>query len=194
MYTTLAWIPAALFVFVNHRSPLQDRHIIHYNNSWLLCFSKHKNNNKKKHFSFYPPSLSFSILSLLFHISYLPSVFIQYFSPFLSLPLSFHRIHVLDPLSLLVAHSAPSILSFPSIPVFSLLIPTSKSRHHFSCTLSPQVLRNFLSYSLLCLDSLIFSLLSFLSVSLPLSLSSAFIHFPFVLNLFTPSLTYPFLW
>jgi hypothetical protein len=49
---------------------------------------------------------------------------------------------VLSCLSLLIAHSAPSFLSFPPILTFSLLVPTSKSRHHFSfsCTLSPQVL------------------------------------------------------
>jgi hypothetical protein len=58
----------------------------------------------------------------LFHPCYLPSIFIQYVFPFLSLPLS------------------PS----SSIPVFSLLIPTSESHHRFSfsCTLSPQVIRN----------------------------------------------------
>jgi hypothetical protein len=49
--------------------------------------------------------------------------------------------------SFFIAHSAPSLLSFHSIPVFSLLVPTTKSRHHFSFfyTLSFQVLRNFLS-------------------------------------------------
>jgi hypothetical protein len=50
-----------------------------------------------------------------------------------------------------------------------------------------------LSYFLLYLDSLIFSLVSCLSVYLPLSLSSTFIHRPFALNLSTSSLTYPFL-
>jgi hypothetical protein len=191
MYTTLAWIPAAFFVFVNHRSPLQDRRIIYDNNSWLLCFSKHKNNNSKKKF--------FLSIPHLFLFLFCPSCsiyLISLLSSFSISPRSFLSLSVISPhpcarssLSLLVAHSAPSLFSFPSIPVLSLLIPTSKSRHHFSCTFSPQVLRNFLSYSLLCLDSLIFSLLSFLSVSLPLSLSSAFIHFPFVLNLSTPSLT-----
>jgi hypothetical protein len=58
---------------------------------------------------------------------------------------------VLDYLSLLIAHSARSFLSFHPIPVFSLLVPTSESRHHFSlsCTLSPQVLLNFLCHTLL---------------------------------------------
>jgi hypothetical protein len=96
-------------------------------------------------------------------------------------------------LSLLVAHSAPSFLSFRPIPVLSLRVPTSESCHHFSfsCTLSP---REFpLSYSLLYLDSLILSLLSYLSVSLFLSLSSTFIHLPLALNLSTSSLAYPFL-
>jgi hypothetical protein len=46
-----------------------------------------------------------------------------------------------------MAHS--SFLSFHPVPVLSLLVPTSKSRHNFSffCTLSPQLLRNFLCYT-----------------------------------------------
>jgi hypothetical protein len=72
---------------------------------------------------------SFPPLLYLFLPSYLPSVFIQYFSTFLSLPLSLISLYCL---SFLKAHSAPSFLSFHPIPVFSLLIPTSKSRHHFS--------------------------------------------------------------
>jgi hypothetical protein len=60
---------------------------------------------------------------------------------------------VLDCLSLFIAHSAPSFLSFHPTPVFSFLVPTSKSRHHFSffCTLSPQVLWNFLCHTPLIL-------------------------------------------
>jgi hypothetical protein len=71
---------------------------------------------------------------------------------------------VLDCLSFLIAQSAPSFLSFPPKPVFSLLLPTSKSLPHFSfsCTFSPQVLWN----SLLYLDSLILSLPSCLSLYL----------------------------
>jgi hypothetical protein len=60
---------------------------------------------------------------------------------------------VLDCLSLLIVHSASSFLPFRPIPVFSLLVPTSESRHHFSlsCTLSSQILRNFLCFSSLFL-------------------------------------------
>jgi hypothetical protein len=133
----------------------------------------------------------------LFHPSYLSSAFIQYFSPFLSLPLSFCYLHstCAHCFFFLIAHSASSFLLFPPIPVFSLLVPTSKSRHYFSlsCTVSPQVLRNFLShlsYSPLYLDSLILSPLSCLSVLLSLSLSSTFIHLPFAINLSTSSLEY----
>jgi hypothetical protein len=71
---------------------------------------------------------------------------------------------VLNCLSRLIAHSAPSFLSFRLILVFSPY-----------------------------LDSLILSLLSCLFVALFLSLSSTFIHLPFALNLSTSLLTYPFL-
>jgi hypothetical protein len=50
-----------------------------------------------------------------------------------------------------------------------------------------------LSYFLLCLDSLVLSLLPCLSVFLSLSFSSTFIHLPFAINLSTSSLPYPFL-
>jgi hypothetical protein len=119
------------------------------------------NNSKKITFSFLSPTHFFfhsvSPLPYLFHPSYLPYVFIQYFSSFLSLRLSHFAtsiLHMLNCLSLLIAHSAPSFLSFQPIPVFSLLLPTSESRHHLflSCTLSPQVLWNFLCHTplLLC--------------------------------------------
>jgi hypothetical protein len=93
-------------------------------------------------FNSYPPPLS-SIISLLFHISFIHPIFILYFSRLLSLPL-FHFVasipRVFDYLSLLIAHSAPSFLSFRPIPIFSLLVPTSESRHYFSfsCTFPPQ--------------------------------------------------------
>jgi hypothetical protein len=90
-------------------------------------------------FSFYPLPISSSILPPLFHISFIHPI---------SLPS-----HVLNCLSLLIAHSAPCFLSFRLIPVFSLLVPTTKSRHHFSlfCTLSLQALRNFLCHTPLIL-------------------------------------------
>jgi hypothetical protein len=105
---------------------------------------KHKNRIPKIIFFFYP------FPPLLYLVS-LPSTF-RISPPFLSLPLPHFSTlipHVLNCLSLLTAHSAPSFLSFHPIPVFSLLDPTSKSPHHFSfCyTLSPQVLRNFLCHT-----------------------------------------------
>jgi hypothetical protein len=137
------------------------------------------------------PLRSFSILSLLFRIS---SVFMHYFSPFLSLtlsPFATSILHRLNSLSVLIASSAPSFLSFHPIPVFSLLVPTSKSCHHFSfsCTLSPQVLRNFLCHTpfIIPVGSGFFnSFPSFLlGCVLSLSLSSIFINLPFALNLST---------
>jgi hypothetical protein len=111
------------------------------------------------------------------HPFYLPFVFIQYFSPFLFLLLSHFTTsipHVFNCLSLFIAHSAPSLPSFHLIPVFSLFVPTSKSRHHSSFSwhsLSKISSVIHLSYFLLYL-----SLLSCLSVSSSLSLSSTFIH------------------
>jgi hypothetical protein len=88
------------------------------------------------------PSFSISLSSIISPFR-LHSVFFPSLSHFAtSIP------HVLNCLSLLIAHSAPSFLSFRPVPVFSFLVPTSKSRHHFSffSTLSPQVLRNFLCH------------------------------------------------
>jgi hypothetical protein len=87
---------------------------------------KDKNNNSKN-LTFFPV-LSISILSLLFHI---------FFIHFISLPSSFSisprssrsflYIHstLLNCLSFLIAHSAPSFLSFHPLLVFSFLVPTS---------------------------------------------------------------------
>jgi hypothetical protein len=55
--------------------------------------SERRSSNTNKSFFFIPPPLSFIILSLLFKISFIHLIFIQYFSPFLSLPLSFRYIH-----------------------------------------------------------------------------------------------------
>jgi hypothetical protein len=122
------------------------------------------------------PSSSISLSSIFTRIS--PRSFLS-LSLSLILLHPFHMCSIVS-FSLLIAHSAPSFLSFHTLPVFPLLVPTSKSRHLFSffCTLSPQVLRNFLCHNLsaflLYLDSLILSFLSCLSVSLSLSLSSIF--------------------
>jgi hypothetical protein len=115
---------------------------------------KHKNTIPKMNIFSYPQPLSFSILSVLFHISFIISLP----SPFSISPRSFLS------LSLISLHLAQlslsshitfctSFLFYHSISVFSLLVPTSKSRLHFTffCTLSLQVLRNFLCYILLIL-------------------------------------------
>jgi hypothetical protein len=68
-----------------------------------------------------PPLL---FLSLLFYISFIHPI--SLLSSFGISPHSF----VFVCLSLLIAHSAPSFLSVD--PVFSLFVPTSGSRHHFS--------------------------------------------------------------
>jgi hypothetical protein len=141
-------------------------------------------------FTFFPIPHLFLFLSILsFSISFIHSISLPSsfsFSPlfFPSLSLSFRYIH-----------------STCAMPVFSLFVPTSKSRHHFpfSCTLLSSGIQEFplvidLPYSLLYLDSLILSFLSYFSVSLSFSLSSTFIHLPFALNLSTSSLAYLFLW
>jgi hypothetical protein len=70
---------------------------------------------------------------------------------------------VLYCLSLLIAHFAPSFLSFQTIPVFSLLVPTSESRHDFSLLhpLSPSTPEFPLSYNLLYLDPFFLGLCPF---------------------------------
>jgi hypothetical protein len=116
------------------------------------CLQIHTNikyiHSKKQDFYYSPPVLSFSIVSLLFHFSFIdrPAFFAPYFSPFPSLPLS----HFATCLTVLASPPATSLFFFRPIPVLSLLVPTSESRHHYSLshTLSslPIVLR--FSYSL----------------------------------------------
>jgi hypothetical protein len=143
-------------------------------------------------FNFYAPPLSFFILSLLFHISFIhlislwSSLSISLLSHFAtSIP------HVLHCLFLLVTHSAPSFLFFDPIP------PLSSFPHLNPAIIFPSFALSLLChtplYFLLYLDSLIFSLISCLSVSSSLSLRSTFIHLPFALNLSTSSLAGPFL-
>jgi hypothetical protein len=115
------------------------------------CFIKKNYNVKKITFFFVLPTPlflhPFCPLPYLFHPSHLPSVFAQYFSPLLSLPLSHFAAsvpHVLDPPTLLAAHSAPLLFSL------SLFVPTSESRHHFSLSRTlPGISSVTLSYSLL---------------------------------------------
>jgi hypothetical protein len=123
----------------------------------------------------------------LFHLSYLPSVFIQNFPAFsLSLSLSLSPFATSIPpalnyLFLLIVHSAPSFLSFHPIPFFSILVHTSKSRHHFSFsfTVSPQVLRNYLCHTLLILpvvSAFFDSLSSFLLVCVFVPFTQLYIY------------------
>jgi hypothetical protein len=102
---------------------------------------------------FYPPPLSISnflfspsssLSSILtpfrLHLVFLPippSPSLSHFSTFFPQALNY--------LSLLIAHSVPSFVSFHPMSVFSLLVPTSKSRYHFS--FSSQILRNFLCHT-----------------------------------------------
>jgi hypothetical protein len=117
--------------------------------------------------SYSHPSLSLSFLSCSTPLSSILSPFRlrSVFPPLLSLPLA-HFVaaapHVLYRLTLLAAHPAPSLFSFRPIPVLSLLVSASESRHHFP------LFRALPRFS----DSLP-SLL--LAVSLSLSLSSAHI-------------------
>jgi hypothetical protein len=77
---------------------------------------------------------------------------------------------VLDRLTLRSAHPAPSLLLFRPIPVLSLLVHASESRHHsLALSLSRYTGTSsvmHLSYSLLYLDSLILSLLLLIRVPL----------------------------
>jgi hypothetical protein len=118
-----------------------------------------------------PFCLSFSIsLSSILSPFCLHSVFLPIpFAP----SLSFRYIHSTCAQLSLSPRSTPSFFSFRPIPVLSLLVPTSKSRHHFSffCTLSlprycgiSSVIH--LSYSLPVVSGFFDSLPSFLLVCL----------------------------
>jgi hypothetical protein len=133
-----------------------------------------------------PPLLSFSILSLLFHFSFihLPAVFAPYFSPFPSLPLfSFRRMCSIFSLSSRHLLHLLSLFSFRPIPVLSLLVPTSASRHHFSLlhTLSPLPIVIRFAYSLSSL------LLICVFVPLPFSSPSPYTFSRRVVFFFSPS-------
>jgi hypothetical protein len=108
---------------------------------------------------------SFPPLPYLFYPSYLPSVFIQYFSPFLSLPLSHFAAftpRVFDRLCFLAAHPTPSFFFFfCPIPILSFSLALSLPRYNGTSSAM------HLSYSLLYVDSLILSLLSCLPYFCP---------------------------
>jgi hypothetical protein len=95
---------------------------------------------------FLSPSISLSSISL-------PSSL--HISPRSLLSFSLISPHVFYRRTVLASPPAPSLFSFRPIPVLSLLVPTSESRHHFSLshTLSPLpiVLRFFYSLSSLLL-------------------------------------------
>jgi hypothetical protein len=100
-------------------------------------------------------NVSFSILSHLFHISVSSILSLLSISPRSFPSLSLISLHVLDHLTLLAAHPAPSLFSFSLIPVLSLLVPTSASRHHFLSFLYTGISSvTHLSYSLFYLSSL----------------------------------------
>jgi hypothetical protein len=148
---------------------------------------KIRNSKQNNLFNSFLPLISFSILSFLFHISFIhpisnPSSFGISPRSFPSLsPISLHPFPMCSIVSLHITHSA--LLYFPSIQhLFSLSSFPHLNPPSFFC----------LFYSLpTYIDSLTLSLRSCLSLSL--SLSSAFIHLHFALDLSTSSLTYPFL-
>jgi hypothetical protein len=155
-----------------------------------------------------PPPLSFLILSLPFHIFFIHPISLPFSFIFLPVPFSPYLSHfatsiphVRDCVSLLVAHSVPSFLSFRLTPVFSLLVLTSKSRHHFlsralSLPGNSGIPFSCTSHTFCCIWILSFSPFFLACLCLcpfhsgPLS----FIYLPFALNLSTSSLAYPFLW
>jgi hypothetical protein len=100
-------------------------------------------------------NVSFSILSHLFHISVSSILSLLSISPRSFPSLSLISLHVLDHLTQLAAHPAPSLFSFSLIPVLSLLVPTSACRHHFLSFLYTGISSvTHLSYSLFYLSSL----------------------------------------
>jgi hypothetical protein len=128
---------------------------------------------------FFNPSPS---LPYFFH----PSPF-RLHSVFLPVPFSpsllFRYIHSTCAELSLSPHSTfyTFFFSFHPIPVFSFLVPTSKSRHHFSffCTFSPQVLRNLLCHTSLILpvvSGFFDSFPSFLSVCIFVLFTQLYIH------------------
>jgi hypothetical protein len=127
------------------------------------------------------PHLSFSILSLLFHISFIHLI---------SLPSSFVFLPV------------PFSLSFSFCYIYSTCTRLSLFLHSTFCTFFPspsiQYLLSLFSFPHINLTIIFLSLkislprYSGLSVSLSLSLSSTFFHLPFALS--TSSLAYLFLW
>jgi hypothetical protein len=138
---------------------------------FITVLSKIKITIPKK-ISFYPPPLSFSILSLLFHLISLLSSF-----PFLSLlfphfSLSPHG--TFCTFFLLLPSNTCFLSSFPHLNLVIIFLSFALSLPRYSGIFT--VIH--LSYSLFYLDSLILPLLSCLFVSLSLSLSSAFIHLP----------------
>jgi hypothetical protein len=133
--------------------------------SCIQFYLKNTNSKKKLCLSNSHPFFSHSVspFPYIIHPSYLlrysfPSSFSISPRSFLSLSLiSLHPFHVLNYLFHLIGHSAPSFFSFCPIPVFSLLVPTSKSPRHFSlfCTLSPSEFPlSYTSYTPCCIWSL----------------------------------------
>jgi hypothetical protein len=119
----------------------------------------------KKTFYSYPPALSFSVLSLFFHPSYLLSGFIslRFFSSF---SLSFHYIHSTCARLSHSPHSTPSCTFFPLLPFFSRSSFPHLNLAIIFHSLALSLLKYsgissviHLSYFLLYLDSLILSLL-----------------------------------
>jgi hypothetical protein len=92
---------------------------------------------------------------------------------------------VLDRLSLLITHSASSFLSFHPIPVFSLLVPTSESRHHFSLSRgTPDFPLSYTLLLLLVVSGFFDSLPSFLLVLIFLPFIQLYIHIFLLLSIF----------
>jgi hypothetical protein len=104
-------------------------------------------------------------------------IFTQYFSPFLCLPLSHFATsipHVLNCLSLLITHSAPSFLSFRLIPVsFSLLfLSFALSLPRYS-GISPL---SYTSHTPSCIWIFFYSLASFLLICVFVPFTQLHIH------------------
>jgi hypothetical protein len=96
---------------------------------------------QKIHIFSYPPPLFFSILSLLFHMSFIHPIFLPF-----SLSISSRSFaSSLSHYTAYAPHPGPSLFFFRPIPVLSLFVPTSER------SLSPQVHRNILCHASLIL-------------------------------------------
>jgi hypothetical protein len=148
--------------------------------------------SKKQHFYYSSPLLSFSILSLLFHFSFihLSAIFAPYISPFPSPPLSHFAACVRSshcprspPAPFLFSFSPIPVLSLSSFPPLNLAIIFFSHTHSFPSLLYFDSLLSYLSVSLSLYLFIHLLLVHFLAVSSSFSLLLLQNVFQFLLSL-----------